>query len=334
MNAKRTVFVSIVSLFILQGYLVMPAGANSGPPYRIDDGDAQFLIPQKSETIDILSENLAYYIEIDKDSENAYAQVSAQYSLRSSIDQSVLVAFVSNNSERVPEVVFENQTVSILDSQVLSWKLPYFEYASGVRKSYEETPKIRRDWYNVGSWTDYGKWEPTFSEILYYMSNGTVLSDSAPAEYTFRITLFEITVQQGALANLSVSYTEVAAVIRERGNGFIGAYTYGKPYYEFYYFLEPAQYWNSFADLTITINVNGGLNAEKTSLSGFIKSGDIYTAHFDTLPDKNLRIIVEPGQPRQSRLFITVLVVALLAVIIVALVLFITHRKRYTSWPG
>jgi hypothetical protein len=215
----------------------------------------------------------------------------------------------------------------------LSWELPYYESASGVRKSHDETPEIRRDWYNVGSWTDYGVWEPTFSEILYYMSSGTVLSDSAPTEYTLRITLFEIQMQQGAIMNLSVSYTETAAVIREKGNGFIGAYTYGEPYYEFYYFLEPAQYWNSFADLTITISVNGSLNAEKTSLSGFMISDGGYIAHFNTLPDKNLRIIVEYRQPSQSRWLLTVLGVVLLVVIIVALILayFINRRKRYTT---
>lgn len=82
---------------------------------------------------------------------------------------------------------------------------------------------------------------------------------------------------------------ETAAIITER-KGFL--YGYGNPKAEFYYFLEPAQYWKDFSDLTITLKLPRGMRFE-TSLGGFAQEGDSYVARFEKLPPKNLRILVD-----------------------------------------
>lgn len=65
--------------------------------------------------------------------------------------------------------------------------------------------------------------------------------------------------------------------------------------------LEPAKYWKDFKDLTIYVELPKKL-LTIFSLEGFKlnKETNIYTAHFDKLPDKNLEILVYKNKHIES----------------------------------
>lgn len=322
----KRIILTLAALLLVQGVFLLPASANGGPSPYVIDGDAVFLVPQKSETIDVLSETLTYDIELlrkgeSREGEKALAQVSASYRLRSSIAQTVQVAFVSNNSLRVPQVFFNGEAVPVLEAKKLAWQKPY-DSDGGETRSF----KREENW--LSSWEAYGLWEPTFQEILHVIDKGTVAGTEAPTDYELTLTRFVLTVPENEESTLLVTYTERAAVISERRETLFPGHIW-EDYYEFYYFLEPAQYWNSFSDLTVHIKVNGKLDSERTSLSGFVRGeeGD-YSAHFDTLPDKNLRIVVKETLAPAQLVPPLILLGAMLCVVIPLLIRRRRKRKR------
>lgn len=295
-----------IALLLMQGFFALPATANLSALYEVVGGDASFFIPRKSETVDVLSEVLTYDIELFAEEKRAEAQVSANYELRSSITQTLLVAFVSNGRSHVPEVFLDGENLAILETRTIKWP---------------EHVDRQNDWdANLISWTEYGRWEPTFKRILFLMNGEFNVDTNVETPYTLTVTLFELPLPENEPVRLLVSYTEQAARVKK-----LTGLSPLRPYYEFYYFLEPAQYWNSFSDLTININCNGTLDRDETSLPGFERGADAkYTAHFDELPEKNLRIVVRaPVSLSQLAAFS-----GLVALLSGAAVLAVVRRKR------
>lgn len=91
------------------------------------------------------------------------------------------------------------------------------------------------------------------------------------------------------------------------------------PKYEYTYLLSPASSWASFADLDVIINTEYYLSEE--SLSGFNKTAEnSYTAHFDTLPDRELMFtLCQSDNPEEDNSYSTIFII--LFIVLGALVL-------------
>lgn len=280
--------------------------ANAGPPHRVEDGDTTFLVPSKSDSIEVVSEDLSYDIKAPAD-RRVQAEIRATYRMANTTPDTVstLVAFVANNPEHPVSVTFDGSPVTMQSSTTMQWNL------SG-KPAYVEG-LLKRQWSNVGSWTEFGLWEPTFEEILRVAGTGQRTGDINTG-YDLTLSVFEITLTPGVTHTLDVSYVETAAIITER-KGFL--YGYGNPKAEFYYFLEPAQYWKDFSDLTVTLRLPRGMSFE-TSLGDFAREGDSYVARFDKLPPKNLRIQVDLSTSRAPKM---AAVIGLGAVVILAVLI-------------
>ncbi len=256
--------------------------ANAGPPHSLVDGDADFLLPIKHTDIEVVSESLDYQIAAPR-GEEMQAEIAARYTMRNTAsDQvTVLAAFVSNNPALTPEIAFRGQPVTILKTEKLDWE------SYPIEPGYKDNPVVR-DWYNLSAWTQFGLWEPTFEEIMFYFSTGEISADFDPSgNYFLEVTLFEMTFAPGESCRLEVSYTEKAAYITDAKG-----YTRDlNPRFEFYYFLEPAQYWKDFRDLTVTVAAPPEVTLQM-SLEGFTKENGVHSAHFNALPEQNLQILV------------------------------------------
>jgi hypothetical protein len=312
MRRKLTIFL-VIGIVLLQSTFAATVHANAGPPTSVEDGDAVFFLPVKHDSIEVISENLVYDIKVTGE-EEAYAEIVATYEMRNTSQDSVstLVAFVANNPSTKPRVSVDDHEVALIGSEVMPWNV------SGQAVYVGDL--LARTWMNVGSWTAYGAWEPTFEEILRFASSGERTRD-ANAGYDLQISLFELDFAAGSTRALEVTYAERAAVIKQRKG-----YSYVNPTAEFYYFLEPAGYWKDFADLTVTVKVPPHISIE-TSLDGFERKDDTYTAHFEELPAQNLRILAA----LDPTTFVDVVASAIpwvLAVVAVVLLLSRIRRKR------
>ncbi len=273
----RTLAALIASIVLLVSTFTSTAYANVGPPASVKDGDAVFFLPVKHDFIEVVSENLTYDIQT-LGKEEAHAEIVATYHMRNTYQENVstLAAFVANNPATEVQVCVDGNRVQLLRSETVPWNI------TGQDGYVEDL--LARSWYNVGSWTVYGAGAPTFEEILRYAGTGERTGDTN-AGYDFEMSLFELDFPAGGTRTLEVTYTENAAIIKQRKG-----YSYINPTAEFYYFLEPARYWKSFADLTVTINVPSHITIE-TSLPGFQRKDNSYSAHFHELPGENLRIL-------------------------------------------
>lgn len=274
---RRLTLALILGMIVLPGLFAATAYANAGPPKSVEDGDAVFFLPVKHEFIQIVSEDLVYDIKVSGE-EEAYADIIATYAMHntSNEDVSTMVAFVANNPSTKAQIRVDGKDVDVLGSETMPWNITGKEVYVG--------DLLARHWDNVGSWVEYGVWEPTFEEILRFAGTGERTRDTN-AGYDLEMSLFQLDFAAGSTRTLEVAYSEKAAVIKDRKG-----YSYVNPTAEFYYFLEPARYWKDFADLTVTIHVPRQISIE-SSLDGFQRQGDTYVAHFDELPSQNLRIL-------------------------------------------
>jgi hypothetical protein len=276
--------VLLVAIVVLsEGLFAQSAYANAGPPTKVEDGDAAFFVPVKHDSIEILSEDLTYDIAVEDESA-AYAHIRAGYEMRNTAQDPahVLVAFVANNPDTPVEITFDGQPIHLQESISMPWNVTGQSHYTG--------DLLKRVWSNVGSWIEYGAWEPTFEEILRFAGTGHRTGDMN-AGYDLELSTFQVTLDPGASHTLSVSYVEDAAVIYERKG-----YKYVNPKAEFYYFLEPARYWKDFSNLIVTVRLPEGYHLE-TSLEGFARQGSAYVAQFAELPAKNLRILIPLSSP-------------------------------------
>ena len=291
------------------------ASANVGPPHRLEeDGDATFLIPIKRSDIEVVAETLAYVFD-NPDGTELFGHVTADYKMHNNLDDevTVLAAFVSNNPVIPLEILFKSEPVQILRTEKIDWG----QYTFKPRYIGET---IERDWNKIGYWTNYGIWQPTFEEIMFYFSTGGASDDFNPAgNYRLEVTLFEMTFEADEICDLSVSYTEKGAYFTDRS----GYFRITNHRFEFYYFLEPAQYWAGFKDLTINISVNKKAAVE-FSLDGFVNENGKYSAHFDTLPDRNLHILVYKMPYNYTRLIVSSAVL----ICLIILFAFLLRRRK------
>lgn len=267
--------ITILTLLFSNSIIVY---ANAGPPHLVFDGDVEFLLPIKRSDVEIKSEQLLYKLN-DFIDETMCADITAKYEMCNTSVESVdvLIAFVTNNMTCPLEILFRGESVKI------------------IRKKELNSPqKISRDWSSFDDWKRFGVWEPTFKEIMFYFSTGKISDGfNSSWNYNLEVTLFKINFKPNEVCELVVSYTEQAAYIVDRGMYCCFSGYSSDRRFQFYYLLEPAQYWKDFKNLTITIVMPKKLKT-KFSLDGFTfdKKNNAYTAHFDNLPDKNLEILV------------------------------------------
>ena len=315
---KRIPLLFALALLILLSF-GNTASANAGPPHSIEDGDADFLIPIKESDIAVLSEQLTYRFGEPVDNSLA-ADITASYEMHNTGGEAVAVqaAFVSNNPELPVTLVFGGEPAEVIRQERITWE----EYQ---KETHYTSDTVMRDWDNLGAWKDFGVWAPTFREIMFYFSTGERSADFDPSgNYYLEVTLFEMQFEPGETVVLEASYTENCAFITDSQG-----YTTGmNPRYESFYFLEPAQYWKDFSNLSVTVTVPEGLRAE-FSLEGFTETEGVHKAFFDTLPRQNLQILLHVPQSELTRPgspwpFILVGAVVLPA----AFITFIILRKR------
>jgi len=308
-------------LLVLLLLALLPFGftvsANAGPPHSIVDGDAEFLIPVKESDIAVLSEKLTYRFG-ELAGNTLSADITASYEMHNTGTESVTVqaAFVSNNPQLPVTLVFDGKPVEVLRQERLTWR----EYEK--KPQYISDP-ITRDWNNLGAWKDFGVWEPTFEEIMFYFSTGEHSADFDPSgNYYLEVTLFEMSFAPGGTTELQASYSENCAFITDSSGYKEGL----NPRFESFYFLEPAQYWKDFKDLSVTVIVPEGLVAE-FSLEGFSEDEGVHAAYFAALPQQNLQILLHVVQPDSPMPFILGGAAVLLAVLTV-LILLRRRRKK------
>jgi hypothetical protein len=289
-HAARFLSASVIAVCALANGVT--AFANGGPSYEFKkkDGDADFVIPVKHSDVEIISERLSYklgdYINKSFGGE-VFAEVSAEYEMRNAGEESVsvLVAFVANNSVRPPEILFDGASVDIIRTESMDWE----NHGGFPRERQSMSPRFS-DY--EGEWADFETWEPAFNEIMFYFETDEILDAVHFNPYqNFRldVTLFELNFEPGEIHLLNVSYIEKAAFLYD----VYERYGIQNPRWEFFYLLQPAQYWKDFKDLTVTIEAPRDLNL-KLTLDGFVydAANKTYTAHYDALPDKNLGILV------------------------------------------
>lgn len=255
----------------------VPALANAGPPTRYTRGEVDFLVPEENKAVDILGEELSY--ELIAQGKESYANVAARYLLQNNTPQErqVTMAFVASQAAQAPEITLNGSRLAVL--------------------SHESVTLGRRFWpdemgyYGPGrSAEGFGREDPTFEEVLYFVSTGLQPELEAGQEsWEVYVSAFAFALPPNGQGELAVSYREQASVVSSRSGGY--SYTDS---YQFYYFFEPARYWNSFADLTITIQAPGRQYKVDSTLGEFSRSGTTYTRHYDTLPPKNMVITLTP----------------------------------------
>ena len=323
---KTLITVTILILILSSNITVY---ANGGPPHYVVDGDVEFLIPIKSSNIEIKSERLSYHLN-DFTDKTMLADISAKYEMCNTSEENVdvLIAFVTNNSMRPLDVIFRDEPVEIIRTETLDWN----KYPIKPQPSYVHSPTgVLKKYSNLGHWKEFGVWEPTFKEIMFYFSTGIISEDFDPSfNYNLVVTLFEISFNPNEVCEMYVSYRERATFITDNFN-----YSGGSghnPRFQFYYLLEPAQYWKDFSNLSITVGLPTKLNT-KFSLDGFTldEETNTYTAQFDKLPDKNLEILVykynKIKKPNLLSSFEVIIYGALICIILVPVIIFIVITK-------
>ncbi len=299
----------ILIIFVLSNDIT--AYANGGGAHIVN-GDVTYLMPVKHSDIEITSEQLFYKLN-DFTGETMFADVTAKYEMHNTSQESsgALVAFVSNNAVGSLEILFQGEPVEI------------------IRSGAFDSNRYPNSNDSKNHWGDFGVWESSYEEIMFVFGTGTISEDYDQFRFianTIEVTLFEIDFEPNEVCELTVSYTEKATFVSD-ASYFLSPGT--DPRFYFYYLLEPAQYWKDFRDLTITVEMPKGLKTE-FSLDGFSlnKKSNTYSAHFESLPDKNLQIVVRASLSRY--LFTVFALVALFIALIVLLkkVLFIPIKEE------
>lgn len=172
----------------------------------------------------------------------------------------------------------------------------------------------------------------SFEEILAYLVNEIRDEDLVDDESgKTKVILFEITFLPSAKHELLVTYTMLPSMERERTNIF--PYFIEIPWHpEFYYYLEPAKYWQEFNNLTITIRTPKNFPLGYISLPGLAEVEPGYhVGNFDTLPERNLQFsLVNRNSVRKmnSGIFIR-RAILFIFLLLLLLMLFFIAKKIY-----
>ena len=98
----------------------------------------------------------------------------------------VLAAFISNNPVLPLEMFFKDEPVEIIRTETIDWS----QYVNRSSRFNRDT--IMRDWFSLGYWIDFGIWQPTFEEIMFYLSTGDISEEfNSVGNYHLEATLFE-----------------------------------------------------------------------------------------------------------------------------------------------
>ncbi|MGE5579458.1 MAG: hypothetical protein ACM3WU_05360 [Bacillota bacterium] len=118
--------------------------ANAGPPRRVEDGDTAFMVPFKSDSIEVISEDLSYDIKATSD-ERVHAEIRTTYRMANTTPETVstLVAFVANNPDHPVSVTLDGSPVTVRSSTTMQWNVSGKPaYVDGL---------LKRQWSNIGS---------------------------------------------------------------------------------------------------------------------------------------------------------------------------------------
>lgn len=272
MFKKSIYLISILCILTNNAY------ANGGPVV-IDSTGGYHIIPSDDNNIQILKEDIVYNLDDkNKDSEGRFkAQVDISYIMKNTNTEveEYYIAFPLNQfiSESNPDDVTVTFDGNEIDVEILI-----------LQGSMDDT--VSSDIYNTSKTIQE---EVSFQEIVSKLKKATKLAYYRSSYNNFRIAIFNIAFQPNSEHVLKVSYYEHSRITRERR--FLYSYTEWMP--EFSYYLEPAKYWNSFKDLSITINVPEGYYIDTNTIKEFEQDNNKHSYYSDVLPDINLRFSLE-----------------------------------------
>ena len=273
---KRLFLAVPLCALLAAGGLSWAAVANAAPvTYSWEGGELHWLVPAPSETIAVAGERLNYDIHPeDTPGKGLFAEVRADYRLenRAQVSQTLDLAFAASNPRSTPAIRHNGQPLKPLAQLSVPWR---------------EKPRSPQ---NPERWTEFSAWRSRVRELSAYAGGAPVPAD-AEGDGRMHLVLFQVELAPGP-SRLEVSYQEQAA--HQHISGGEGP----KEGWEFYYFLQPAAYFQSFGTLEIQVDLPSGGYTLEPSLGGFTQQGSRYTASFAQLPQENLRLVVLPPQPQ------------------------------------
>lgn len=334
---KKIIFVIILLICMSNNVY-----ANSGP-WRFEPAPSFNAVPLKSNFVEVLSEDLSFDITADKTPYQA--TITAKYILQNVSDKSETysIAFPyiggelnewdKQNKYFHTKVVFNKKQI-IPQIKLIPDLLFGASDSSGIY-SKEQNDNL------------------TFTDILKHMKSAIDAKDFDITKYVDRdpsgeliniaykreivvLILFDIEMPANSKNELSVTYNQSAGLDRHKTKSYTYIYDY---------FLEPAKYWKSFKDLSITVKIPKGYKITKSSLalSETKDKKGIYRGYFETIPKENFQFQVYKSlniaqkayealemklQLKAIIIGITFLMIAGLPFLIVVFILVVLFKKK------
>ncbi len=274
MIMKRKIILLTFVFMLIFPVLVL---ANAGP-VLLPNFPGISLIPVEKSQIKVLEEDIVYNvekntIEDDLTEDSIFARVNVKYLFKNDIaeKEKVMLAFPFDSSNAKGrydiKILFDNQEV---DYQLMSSKKIRYQYDGFLTTQNNEID-----------------FSPDFTEVVSNLVEEVDKGLASPTEGDIKVILFELVFQPLEKHELEVSYVEYPSLEREH-RGYFRSPTPWQPV--FHYYLEPAKYWGSFKDLSITIHTPEGFPLDYTSLTEIEKVREgTYKGFFQELPDENLK---------------------------------------------
>ncbi len=322
----KKLMIVLSTLFFIS---TVPAFSNSGP-WRFEPAPGFNAIPVKSDSVEILSEELIYDIDEEK---HDLAEVTAIYTMKnvSHEDQKLLVAFPFVDGDLncwEEDHHLKNITVT-LDGNIIEKKIKRihnlgFDSTDGMKGKglYRKSDGKAMD-------------DLSFEDILAEINQSAneqdynIENDKENWDEIVELILFELTLQPDTEHKLVVSYVQEGGKDRHESNN---AYEYNK--YMYYYFLEPASYWSDFSNLSITIHVPEDYNITNCTLDLKESEGNTYNGYFEKLPEDNLffEITKDKNMIDKFNNYKWLLLMVILSILIIILLLIHRHKKTKTIY--
>jgi hypothetical protein len=294
----------VISLIMILWLCVPDIVLANGGPVEYRSMPSFNFIPVSSNSISVLKEELVYDVpeQQKEDYESLTANVMVKYTMKNESDKTekVTVAFPCNGSYGTSA-----QMKTLFDGKRIEHKVMS---AGGIQyQGYQEGFRV------------VGYKEPTFDQIVSKITGQINGKPASTNSGSIQVMLFELTFSPKSVHTLEVSYTDHATMLRKMK--FLYSYTPWKPL--FHYYLEPAKYWKSFKDLTVTLRLPKEYSISSCSLKGINKVEDgAYQGHFDALPSENLEFGLQKAEDKEFSMVLSSLVI-----LGIAAVLFLMRRK-------
>lgn len=278
---RKLVFVLSILLSILTS--IVPAFSNSGP-WRFEPAPGFNAVPVKSDSVEILSEELIY--DIDEE-QHDWAKVTAIYTMKNVSHEiqklSVAFPFVGAYLNSCGEDQHSKNTIVTLDGNSINKKIKRID-----NLGFDSTDGMKgKGLYRKSDGKAMA--DLLFEDILAEMNQSanepdyTIENAEENQDEIVELILFELTLQPDTDHKLVVSYIQEGGKDRYESNS---AYEYNK--YMYYYFLEPASYWKDFSHLSITIHVPEDYSMANCTLDLKGNGENTYNGYFEKMPEDNL----------------------------------------------